>query len=101
MCWSDGLTGPGRPITVDISISTRTGGATAMEPADWLRRLHHVAWQQNSLRGLNAVLGVIGEAVAGTGAVLWQEEPGGDGRPELSAVAQWSAGAQQSAGRNG
>src|SRR5262249_25651617 len=62
-----------------------------MNSADWLRRLHHVAGRQNSLRGLNAVLEVIGEAVGVAGVVLWYEEPGQDGRPRLSPVAQWSA----------
>jgi signal transduction histidine kinase len=68
-----------------------------MNPADWLRRLHHVAWQQNSLRGLNAVLEVIGKAAGMTRVVLWDGVWDGDGtvdrqtRPWLSPVAQWSA----------
>ncbi len=57
--------------------------------AAWLRQLQHVACRQNSLRGLNHLVEVIGTAVGGTGAVLWEQAEPGNGTPRLSVLAQW------------
>ena len=64
---------------------------TPTTSAAWLRRLQHVACRQDSLRGLNRLVEVIGTAAGGSGAVLWEEtEPGaGNGRAPLSVLAQW------------
>jgi signal transduction histidine kinase len=57
--------------------------------AEWLRVLQHTAARQDSLRGLNRLVEVIGTAAGGTGAVLWQRTDRLAGSPELAVLAQW------------
>src|SRR5689334_20665336 len=63
--------------------------AIAQTSARALRELQHAAAREDSLRGLNRLVEVIGTAAGCTGAVLWEHTDRLAGEPELAVLARW------------